>query len=239
MLNAWLRAAGRRLLPPPRVDTMTQLIRSDVRSATFIRALEFVNFERVPGDVVECGVYGGLSLAMLGKAATFDPKGMTRRIVGFDTFEGLPPSAETHARWQPGDCARTDAWHPIAQPGERVTPALTRRLFQECGLVEPILHEGPFAGTMPAAIPSAIPAIAVLHVDCDLYESARDVLESAAPALQDGSVLLFDDWFHYRAHPGKGESRAFDEFLGRRPEWDARPWGSYGTFCAAFILSRR
>jgi hypothetical protein len=79
----------------------------------------------------------------------------------------------------------------------------------------------------------------VLHVDCDLYESARDVLESAAPALQDGSVLLFDDWFHYRAHPGKGESRAFDEFLGRRPEWDARPWGSYGTFCAAFILSRR
>lgn len=239
MLSRWLRAAGRRLVPPPTVDTMTRLMRSDARADTFVRALDFVNFERVPGDVVECGVYGGLSLALLGKAATFDPKGMIRRIVGFDTFEGLPASEEVHARWQPGDCARTAAWHPIARPGEQVTAALTRRLFQACGLDAPILHEGRFDRAMPAVIPSTIPAIAVLHVDCDLYESARDVLASAAPALQDGSVLLFDDWFHYRGHRGKGESRAFDEFLGRHPEWEARHWTSYGTFCSAFILSRR
>jgi hypothetical protein len=239
VLSGWLRAAGRRLLASPPADTMTRIMRSDARADTFVRAIDFVNFERVPGDVVECGVYGGLSLAILGKAATFDPKGMTRRIVGFDTFEGLPPSEEVHARWQPGDCARTAAWHPLAEPGERITAALTRRLFLECGLDTPILHEGPFDRAMPSAIPSAIPAIAVLHVDCDLYESARDVLESAAPALQDGSVLLFDDWFHYRAHRGRGESRAFDEFLGRHPEWDARHWTTYGTFSTAFILSRR
>lgn len=239
MLSRWVRAAGRRLLPAPRVDTMTRIMRADARSATFVNALEFVNFEAVPGDIVECGVYGGLSLAVLARAASFDAKGMTRRIVGFDTFEGLPPSGEPHARWRPGDCARTAAWHPLAAPGERVTAALTRRLFAECGLDAPVLHEGRFERTMPAVIPSAIPAIAVLHVDCDLYESARDVLAAAAPALQDGTVLLFDDWFHFRAHPRKGESRAFDEFLGRHPEWEARHWTSYATFCTAFILSRR
>lgn len=239
MLNRALRALGRRLVPAAPLDTMTQVIRYDPRSDTFLRAVEFVNFERVAGDIVECGVYTGLSLAVLAKAATFDPKGMTRRIAGFDTFEGLPASAEVHARWQAGDCARAAAWHPIAQRGERVTAALTRRLFRDCGLEPPLLHEGPFARTMPAAIPSAIPAIAVLHVDCDLYESTRDVLDSAAPALQDGTVVLFDDWFHYRAHARKGEARAFHEFLERHPEWEARHWTSYATFCSAFILSRR
>jgi hypothetical protein len=31
-------------------------------------------------------------------------------------------------------------------------------------------------------------------VDCDLYESARRVLEFVEPLLADGSILLFDDW---------------------------------------------
>jgi hypothetical protein len=239
VLTRIVRAIGRRVVPPPPIDTMTRVIRQDARSDTFVRAIDFVNFERVPGDVVECGVFTGLSLAVLAKAVTFDPKGMSRQVVGFDTFEGLPPSEETHARWQAGDCARSGPWHPVAAPGERVTADLTRRLFRECGLEPPVLHEGRFDRTMPVAIPARHPAIAVLHVDCDLYESARDVLAAAAPALQDGTVVLFDDWFHYRAHPGKGEARAFKEFLDRHAHWNARHWTAYGTFCNAFILSRR
>ena len=239
MLSRTLRAIGRRVLPPPPPDTMTALMRQDARTDTFIRAVEFVNFERVAGDIVECGVHGGLSLAVLAKAATFDPKGMSRRLVGFDTFDGLPPSGEVHARWAAGDCAYTAAWHPLSGPGERVTAELTRRLFRECGLEAPQLYEGRFDQTMPPAILSAHPSIALLHVDCDLYESTRDALEAAAPALQDGTILLFDDWFHYCAHPRKGEARALHEFLDRRHEWEERHWRSYGTFCNAFILSHR
>lgn len=239
LLSRGLRALGRRLLPPPRLDMMARVIRNDARADTFFRAIEYVNFERVEGDIVECGVFGGLSLAVLAKGATFDPKGMQRRIVGVDTFTGLPASEEPHARWEEGDCASMHAWHPILEPGAPVTADTTRALFAACGLDAPVLYEGRFDAVLPGVVPASHPAIALLHVDCDLYESTRDVLEGVAPALQDGAVILFDDWFHYRGHPGKGEARAFGEFLEARPEWQAVPWRSYATFCHAFILVRR
>jgi hypothetical protein len=43
----------------------------------------------------------------------------------------------------------------------------------------------------------------------------------------------------YRGHPGKGEARAFDEFLVEHPEWGAVQYQPYATFCNSFILHRR
>jgi hypothetical protein len=128
---------------------------------------------------------------------------------------------------------------PVLAPGEPVSAGTTRELFERCGLQPPLLHEGRFDEVLPRVVPSEHPAIALLHVDCDLYESTRDVLNGAAPALQDGTLVLFDDWFHYRGRPDRGEARAFHEFLAAHPEWLAVHWRSYATFCNAFILVRR
>lgn len=218
---------------------MTTIIRNDGRSETYFRAIEYVNFEQVPGDIVECGVFGGLSLALFAKGATFDPQGLHRRIIGIDTFEGLPPATESHARWRTGDCASMHAWHPLVRVGDAISIGTTRELFALCALAPPVLHKGLFADVLPRVVPSEIPSIALLHVDCDLYESTRDALAGVAPALQDGAMLLFDDWFHYKGRPDRGEARAFGEFLDLHPEWQAVPWRVYGTFCQAFILVRR
>ncbi len=205
----------------------------------FDRAIEYINYEAVPGDIVEFGVFGGVSLALLAKAASFDAKGMERRIAGFDSFEGLPVSVEAHARWRAGGCATMHAWHPLLEPGERVTPAAVETLFARCALPTPLLHVGPFDQTLPGTIPAEHPRIALAHIDCDLYESTHAVLEGIAGALQDGAVLLFDDWYHYKGHPHRGEARAFEEFLGAHGEWCAVSFGPYGTFSHAFILSKR
>jgi hypothetical protein len=234
-----MRSVGRRLVPPPPLGVMDDIIRHDARADTFFRAIEYVNYEAVPGDIVECGVFGGLSLAEFAKAMTFDPQGMTRAVIGIDSFEGLPAETEPHARWREGDCAVTHGWHPLARAGEPASAELVRRVFAECGLDAPTLHVGRFGEVMPQVIGSEVRAIALLHVDCDLYESARDALHYAAPVLQDGAMIMFDDWFHYRGHPDKGEARAFGEFLAAHPEWQAVPWRSYATFCQAFILVRR
>jgi len=220
-------------------DVMSQMASRDPRWTTFLRAVEYVNYEAVPGDIVEFGVFTGISLALLAKAHACDAKGMERRIAGFDSFEGLPGSDEPHARWQPGDCSSNHAWHPLLQAGEPVTPDVTRRLFDVCGLEPPLLHVGRFDQTLPKAFPAAHPRVALVHFDCDLYESTRDALAALAPVLQDGAMLLFDDWFHYRGHPGKGESRAFGEFLSAHPEWGAQQYQPYSTFCNSFILHRR
>jgi O-methyltransferase len=217
----------------------TQIIRRDERSSTFLSAIDYINYEAIPGDVLEFGVFTGLSLAQFAHGHRFDPKGIERRFVGFDSFAGLPAATEAHARWRAEDCAVNHAWHPLVPIGARVSPEVTRTLFAACGLPEPDLHVGDFAETVSRVVPSRYPAIALLHLDCDLYESTREALDGAAPALQDGAILLFDDWFHYRGNPRKGQSRAFAAFLEAHPEWTAVSYRTYSTFCHAFILSRR
>jgi hypothetical protein len=218
---------------------MTQIIRRDERSQTFMSAVAYIDYERIPGDVVEFGVFTGLSLAQLAQGHLFDPKGMERRFIGFDSFEGLPPSTEAHARWQPADCAVNHGWHPRLPIGAKVTPEVTRELFAACRLPPPLLHVGAFSDTVGRLVPADISQIALVHFDCDLYESTREALEASAPALQDGAMLMFDDWFHYRGNPRKGQARAFGEFLSKHPEWTASPYRSYATFCQAFVISRQ
>jgi hypothetical protein len=220
-------------------DVISQMAARDARWTTFCHAVEYINYEAVAGDIVEFGVFTGMSLALLAKAQTFDPKEHCRGVAGFDSFEGLPPSHEAHARWQPGDCSSNHSWHPLLKVGTPVTPDVTRRLFLACGLDEPLLHVGPFTKTLPAAFPAAHKQVALAHFDCDLYESTRDALAAMAPVLQDGAILLFDDWFHYRGHPGKGEARAFAEFLAAHHEWGAVQYQPYATFCNSFIVYRR
>ena len=80
---------------------------------------------------------------------------------------------------------------------------------------------------------------ALVHIDSDLYPSAREVLFGIEPILQDGTMLCFDDWFMYRGDPGKGEARAFREFLAERPRWQAIPYQTYSVFCRSFLLHLR
>ncbi|MFQ5668099.1 MAG: TylF/MycF/NovP-related O-methyltransferase [Candidatus Binatia bacterium] len=216
-----------------------QLIKHDQRWSTFLHAVDYVNYESVPGDIMEFGVFAGCSLALLAKAYSFDNKGMTRRIIGFDSFEGLPISEEKHPRWRPGDCRTNHAWHPLLEINGPVMPQVTIDLFKACQLPAPLIEVGPFHATLPCLVPAKYPAVALLHVDCDLYESTRDVLQGIAPALQDGSLVLFDDWFHYKGNPNRGEAAAFREFLQVHPEWEAVHYRSFGTFCNSFILHRK
>jgi O-methyltransferase len=53
---------------------------------------------------------------------------------------------------------------------------------------------------------------AVIWVDCDLYHSAKSVLQFITPLLQDGTVIVFDDWYCFRGNPWRGEQRAFAEW---------------------------
>ena len=52
----------------------------------------------------------------------------------------------------------------------------------------------------------------VVWVDCDLYHSAKRVLHFVTPLLQDGTIIIFDDWYNYRGSPWRGEQRAFAEW---------------------------
>ena len=79
---------------------------------------------------------------------------------------------------------------------------------------------------------------ALVHMDCDLYQSTVEVLDflERSDALQDGCVVMFDDWNCNKASPWFGERRAFREFLERQDRYTSSQFFTYGFNGAAFIL---
>ena len=77
---------------------------------------------------------------------------------------------------------------------------------------------------------------ALVMIDCDLYQSTVPVLGFLADLLQDGTVVLFDDWFCFGESEDNGEPRAFREFLAEHPEWSAEPFVRFPAYGQGFVM---
>jgi hypothetical protein len=140
---------------------------------------------RCQGHYLEFGVAGGGTIRFI---ADRSPE---TKVHGFDSFEGLP-----------------EAWS-----GTR----LRRREFARGGQLPPVpanvvLHKGWFNATLPPWCESNPGAIAFMHVDCDLYSSTRDVLAAVGDRLQQGTVIVFDEYFNYPNWENH-EFKAWQEFV--------------------------
>jgi hypothetical protein len=92
------------------------------------------------------------------------------RLVGFDSFEGLPT-----------------AWRPGFESGRFGTAGPPDLADPRVGFMV-----GWFDETVPGFEPPPHDQL-IVNVDCDLYSSARTVLAWAAPHLKAGSLLYFDE----------------------------------------------
>jgi len=121
------------------------------------------------GEVVELGVRRGTTLRFL---AGLWPD---RRILGFDSFEGIPEP------WggQPRGLYSTGGEMPSMPPNVSVHP----------GWFEETLNEVARTGEQ----------LALVHVDCDLRGSTQTALGALAPRIAGGTVLVFDE---YLCNPG-------------------------------------
>lgn len=161
-------------------------------------AVNYVVARNIPGDVVECGTARGGSAALLG--LTLKQRAATRRLWVFDTFEGMPaptaadPDYEVAQRFVGACCG----------PLEEVTELFRRlQILPRAQLVKGLVQT-----TLTRA---EVGAIAVLHLDCDWYESVACCLEHLYDRVSPGGVIQIDDYGHWR-----GARRAVDEFLRRR-----------------------
>ena len=186
------------------------------------------------GLILECGVFHGKTIRMLAAHYPDEP------VHGFDTFSGLPEawhsteagSYSTHgdparrirprtlAPPRPAPHARTPARHGMARHGTaRATPthdtaggvpvARTGSLPEAPDNVR--FHVGLFSETLPRFL-AAHPAtpIRLLHIDCDLYSSTKDIFDALADRLRPGAVLVFDEYV-MNPHWEQDEHRAFQE----------------------------
>ncbi len=130
---------------------------------------------------LEFGVFQGASLLLWSALL----RNSDSKLHGFDSFEGLP-----------------EDWDGQRQ---RATFSTAGNMphFEDARVA---LHKGWFDETLQKfEVPNH--EVLIAHLDADLYSSTALVLKFLAPAMQPGTILIFDE-FCDRYH----EQRAFDEF---------------------------
>ena len=177
----------------------------------------------VKGSIVECGVYRGFGLMAFAKlSAMLEPENLTRRIYGFDSFEGFPEVHEkdqsTFKKSRKGELA-SDSYRELVN---LIKEYDADRFLGHIGKVE--LVRGNITKTVPEFIQSHPHVmVSLLYMDCDLYEPTKAALEHFVPRMPKGAVLAFDEldnpiW--------PGETMAILDGLGlnrlriQRLEWD-------------------
>ena len=132
------------------------------------------------------------------------------RYFGFDSFEGIP---EIKGKDIGGAFAKGD----YAASRSKVTEYLKR---QEIDLTRVQLVEGWYEDTCTEETRTkfGLEKARVIHIDCDLYESTVTALNFITPLVQTGTIIMFDDYFHFHGDRRKGEACAFREWLERNPQ---------------------
>lgn len=182
------------------------------------------------GDYLEFGVCHGTSMAAMWNAAR-DTGASEMRFFGFDSFEGLPPEAEsTEDSWRAGQFRSSLAFarHMLSRHDvdwRRVT--LIKGWFKD-------------TATPETARRLKIEHAGVIMVDCDIYPAAVEALTFCGPLIRDRAVIAFDDWHaEGLAARNLGEKKAFDEFLTSNPSLTATRLPSYCDNAAVFLVERR
>jgi hypothetical protein len=183
-----------------------------------IDAVRYVDRYRIPGAVVECGVWRGGS--MLTVAHTLLRLGVTDRdLYLFDTFTGMPAPTERDIHIDQGKHAdeflTATGPGPMAwtRPGKYVaTLDDVQEGFAALDYPQDRIHFVP--GRVEDTVPQHAPDdIAILRLDTDWYASTKHELATLYKRLAPGGVLIIDDYGSWR-----GSKEATDEFLDETGE---------------------
>lgn len=169
----------------------------------------------IPGDFVECGVYAGAHCAVMARAildawkdkSRDESRFYSRHVHLFDSFQGIP-------RIGPEDTDMTLEGNPpgSASCGIKDVKLLLRSFQIPDELL--VYHPGWFSETLPpcsAEGRAGLGKIALLRIDCDLYESTRLVMHHLYPLVSTGGWIIGDDWNL------AGFRKAVHEFVAPRP----------------------
>ena len=182
---------------------------SPQRIHSLIEAVKYIERYKLPGDIVECGVWKGGS--MMAVAETLKLLGCNDRdLYLYDTYEGMPP---------PGDLDRNPEGKPAVSLLE-TNPDKEANLVWAYSTLETVksnMETTGYPGTrihyikgkVEDSIPGMIPGqIALLRLDTDWYTSTLHELNHLFPRLVTGGILIIDDYGFWQ-----GARKAVDEYF--------------------------
>ena len=177
----------------------------------------------VKGSVVECGVFKGFGVMAWAKlSAMLEPENLTRRIYGFDSFEGFPEvgprDANALVQHQSGGLM-ADSHDELIELIEQYDQDRFLGHIDKVHLVK-----GDVCQTIPPFLekhPHLM--VSLLFLDLDLYEPTKVALENFVPRMPKGAVIAFDELDNPQ---WPGETLALLDSLGigslrlQRMDWD-------------------
>jgi hypothetical protein len=147
------------------------------------------------------------------------------QFYAFDTFEGMPENDERHHVFLQGSFL--GKLSDVKQRMNKLKHSERVKYFKgEFGKV----HK-----KQEAEI-DKLDKVAIANVDCDLYLSTRDVLEIIKDKLQQGTILLMDDWYQFNADNSSGQRKAVKEFLENNQHIHLEDYVIYSHIGKAFIV---
>lgn len=162
---------------------------------------------RVPGDIVELGVFKGAGLFYWLKLLLIFQRASQRRVIGFDTFGSFADSLLDYERRSAGAFVAEAAF-------TGADPDRLHRLAGEMGAGDRLeLVAGDVIQTAPRYVADN-PGfrIALLHLDLDTYAGTKAALEAFYDLVVPGGLIVLDEY----GKRGWGESDAVDEFIRGR-----------------------
>ena len=121
------------------------------------------------GLIVEFGVANGLSINMI---SSYAPDSV---VYGFDTFQGLP-----------------DDWS-LAQRKSFTLNGIMPKVNKNVELIK-----GLFQDSLPIFLAShQFKWVSFIHIDCDIYQSTKDIFDNLGPFITKGTLILFDEFWNY------------------------------------------
>jgi O-methyltransferase len=179
------------------------------RIRSLVDSIEYIVQNRIPGSIVECGVWRGGSI-MASALALLELGDTERDFYLYDTFTGMTRPDEVDTDLHGGAASRIFEDH--RQRGESwciATLDEVRANVGETGYKEGRIQfvVGPVEETLEQTVPDQI---ALLRLDTDWYKSTLAELEALYPRLVPDGVLIIDDYGHWQ-----GARAACDEFFGR------------------------
>jgi hypothetical protein len=167
---------------------------------------------KLPGVIMEFGTWWGQTLVQFQNLrAVYEPYNHTRKVIGFDTFEGYPQASNK------------DGVSDLVKAGQyAVSPDYMNYLSELLNYHEQentLSHMKKYElvkGDATQSIQSYLEShpetiIALAYLDMQLYEPTKGVLEAIQPYLIKGAVIAMDE---LNCTDFPGETLAFRESIG-------------------------
>jgi len=186
------------------------------RFSKFISHLEF--FKRtseIRGEIVEFGIFKGNSFFRWIKFRDLLEQTNSRKIIGFDVFGDFP-----EANFEE-DKLKRDAFVEETKGGKSISFEEITELLKKQNLQKNVeIIKGDILQTLDLYIEdNPHLKISLLHIDVDLYEPSKVILEKLYSKVTKGGIIILDDYGAFA-----GTNKAVDDFFKDKVEIKKLPY---------------